>query len=231
MTTYPGGKSGAGVYQQIINQMPPHRVYIEPFLGGGAIMRLKRPACESIGIDADGEVISAWSALIVPPNLTVLQGDALSWLPTQVFSSDTLIYLDPPYLMGVRSSQRPIYRCELEWADHVRLLEIVMGLRCMVMISGYWSDLYAKFLETWRTVSFPARTRGGRMATEWLWMNFPEPLELHDYRYLGCNFRERERIKRKKARWLSRLAHMDVLERHAMMSALSELRSSLAVSG
>jgi DNA adenine methylase len=32
---YPGGKSGAGVYQTIINLMPPHTVYIEPFLGGG----------------------------------------------------------------------------------------------------------------------------------------------------------------------------------------------------
>lgn len=33
--TYKGGKAGAGVYQQIINQIPPHDVYIEPFLGGG----------------------------------------------------------------------------------------------------------------------------------------------------------------------------------------------------
>jgi len=47
---YPGGKSGAGVYQTIINRMPPHRVYIEPFLGGAAIMRLdsaSRPATAS----------------------------------------------------------------------------------------------------------------------------------------------------------------------------------------
>jgi hypothetical protein len=41
---YAGGKNGAGVYQTIINLMPPHDVYIEPFLGGGAIMRQKRPA-------------------------------------------------------------------------------------------------------------------------------------------------------------------------------------------
>ena len=36
--TYPGGKSGSGVYQQLINLMPPHKIYIEAFLGGGAIM-------------------------------------------------------------------------------------------------------------------------------------------------------------------------------------------------
>lgn len=41
---YLGGKSQAGTYQRIINLIPPHDVYIEPFLGGGAIARLKRPA-------------------------------------------------------------------------------------------------------------------------------------------------------------------------------------------
>jgi hypothetical protein len=49
--SYPGGKAGDGVYQRLINLMPPHRVYIEPFLGGGAIMRLKRPAELNIGVD------------------------------------------------------------------------------------------------------------------------------------------------------------------------------------
>ena len=53
-------------------------------------------------------------------------------------------------------------------------------------------------------------------------MNFPPPLELHDYRYLGRNFRERERIKRKKLRWLNRLHRMDSLERHAIMMAIGE---------
>lgn len=58
------------------------------------------------------------------------------------------------------------------------------------------------------------------MATEWLWMNYPRPVKLHDYRYLGDDFRERERIKRKKARWIDRLARMDILERQAMLAAL-----------
>jgi hypothetical protein len=31
---YPGGKGGDGVFQTIINRMPPHRVYAEPFLAG-----------------------------------------------------------------------------------------------------------------------------------------------------------------------------------------------------
>lgn len=41
--SYPGGKGGAGVVQRIINLMPPHRVYLEPFLGGAAVMRARAP--------------------------------------------------------------------------------------------------------------------------------------------------------------------------------------------
>ena len=59
-------------------------------------------------------------------------------------------------------------------------------------------------------------------------MNFPAPFELHDYQFLGSNFRERERIKRKVTRWKDRLIHMEPLEKHAIMVAISELKSSAA---
>jgi len=50
---YPGGKGGAGVYQTIINNIPPHDTYIETHLGGGNILERKRPAARSVGIDLD----------------------------------------------------------------------------------------------------------------------------------------------------------------------------------
>jgi hypothetical protein len=62
---YPGGKGGAGVYQTIINGMPRHEVYVEPFLGGGSVMAAKRPACLNIGVDLDAEVIAQAQARIV----------------------------------------------------------------------------------------------------------------------------------------------------------------------
>jgi len=89
----------------------------------------------------------------------------------------------------------------------------------MVMLSGYWSDLYAEALSDWNHFQFPAMTRGG-LATETVWYNYPPPVELHDYRYLGVGFRERERIKRKKQRWVNRLERMPLLERQALLSVL-----------
>lgn len=61
-TSYPGGKGGSGVYQTLINLMPQHDTYIETHLGGGALMRRKRPARVNIGIDIDPLVITAWLA-------------------------------------------------------------------------------------------------------------------------------------------------------------------------
>lgn len=75
-------------------------------------------------------------------------------------------------------------------------------------------------------------TRGGSPATEWLWSNFVPPAQLHDYRYVGHTFRERERIKRKTQRWKARLLKMPALERQALLVALAEVTEDpLAGSG
>jgi hypothetical protein len=120
-----------------------------------------------------------------------------------------------------------VYEFEFSEAQHEELLDVVVKLPALVIISGYWSKLYAERLKGWHTKRFQAMTRGGRQATEWLWFNFPEPAELHDYRFLGCGFRERERIKRRQQRWLERLQRMPLIERRALMSALA----SIAVEG
>ena len=103
------------------------------------------------------------------------------------------------------------------------LLALALGLPCMVMISGYWSELYADLLTGWRAVGFLTRDRAGNWREERVWMNYPEPVALHDYRFLGDDFRERERIRRKRLRWRRRLARMDVLERRAILAEIREL--------
>ncbi len=89
----------------------------------------------------------------------------------------------------------------------------------MVMISGYQSKLYTEVLKDWHTYFFPAATHHG-MATEWVWMNYSAPEELHDYRYLGNTFRERERLKRKLKTWVTKFKSAPVLERQAILSAI-----------
>jgi hypothetical protein len=105
------------------------------------------------------------------------------------------------------------------------LFEIWRALRepCMVALSGYWSSLYASMLQDWRSISYMVGVQGGQAREEWLWMNYPEPAALHDYRYLGENFREREKITRQKRRWRARLLRMSSLQRYALLSSIAEL--------
>jgi DNA adenine methylase len=56
-------------------------------------------------------------------------------------------------------------------------------------------------------------------------MNYEPPVALHDYRYLGDNYRERYRIKAKVKRWVNRLESMPVLEQQALMHALQTINS------
>lgn len=228
--SYPGGKGGAGVYQTIINQFPPHKTYIEAFLGGGAIMLAKKPApLYNYGIDLSQEALDNFPRGIIP-ELYLTCGDAIKYLKEWCTGdgihadNETLVYCDPPYLMSTRKQQEQLYFYELEEHDHIKLLTLIRKLPCMVAISGYYSELYSETLADWRVITFQAVTRGGSVATEYLWMNYPEPMELHDYRYLGANYRERERIKRKKERWRRRLAKMPMLERHALMMAIESVK-------
>jgi hypothetical protein len=232
--TYPGGKNGDGVYQRLINLMPPHEVYIEPFLGGGAILRRKKPAALTIGIDRDPQVIQHWQASLAgtgdtadhitgttPGSYRFAVGDGIAFLKSYPFTGQELVYCDPPYLHATRRRSN-LYRYEMTDTEHQALLNTIKHLPCMVMISGYASALYQTALSTWNSTHFQAMTRGGRVATEWLWYNYPAPLALHDYSYLGDTFRERERIKRKKQRWVNRLRTMPILERQALLAAIGE---------
>ena len=48
---YFGSKATSGLCQALIALMPPHSVYIESHLGGGALMKRKPTGVRSIGID------------------------------------------------------------------------------------------------------------------------------------------------------------------------------------
>lgn len=129
--TYPGGKAAAGVYQRIINLMPPHSLYIEPFLGGGAIMKLKKAAPRSIGIEMDPLAAGLLRGALTRPDLTILTCDGLAWLQEHGsrLPADALVYCDPPYLLETRKGG-PLYRYEFTTTQHQELLVLLRQLPC-----------------------------------------------------------------------------------------------------
>ena len=151
-----------------------------------------------------------------------LQGDGIEFLRSYPFTGAELVYCDPPYLLSTRSSGQ-LYAHEMTDPEHRELLSTIKRLPCLVMISGYRSELYAEALKGWNSLHFEAMTRGG-LATEWLWYNFDRPMALHDYRYLGADRRDREQLKRKKQRWTGALERMPALERQVLLCSLTSDR-------
>jgi hypothetical protein len=192
-------------------------------LGAQAYQIRKRPA----GAAADPAVNNAGAR----SRSLFVCGDALECLEKwrgQLLASD-LVYCDPPYLLSARRAggQDLLYRYEMSDLEHRRLLRLLRSLPCMVLLSGYHSELYARELRRWNTVSYQSMTRRGA-AVEFLWFNYSAPVALHDYRFLGADRREREYLKRKKQRWLARLERMNPLERQALLGALAEVPASPA---
>ncbi|WP_424681015.1 DNA adenine methylase [Frateuria sp. YIM B11624] len=214
---YPGGKGVC--YQHLINLMPEHHTYIESHLGGGAVMRHKRPAARNIGIEIDRRVVERWREK-GGVHFELVHEDALNYLAKFPFTGQELVYCDPPYMPSTRRGG-PIYRHEYNQEGHERLLDALQSLPCMVMLSGYSSELYDTRLAGWRKHSFMAKTHTG-LREETVWMNFPAPLVLHDPRYLGRTFRERQTIQRRTQTLHRRVTRMATTERAAFIRWMSE---------
>lgn len=91
---------------------------------------------------------------------------------------DALHYVDPPYLPETRSvgnNRRGqgyhVYQHELDEADHVRLLELLVSMKSMVVLAGYPSALYDDTLVGWRREERGSYADGGGKRTEVVWIN------------------------------------------------------------
>lgn len=105
----------------------------------------------------------------------------------------------------------------------MRLLDALLCCRGPVMVSGYWSELYAERLQGWRCAKRWVMTRGAVLREECVWMNYPtarSPGVAMQYSELGSDFRQRERVARKVARWQAKLRGLPRRERRAVLLGL-----------
>lgn len=219
-----GAKRAMGVWQRIISEMPRHRVFVELFAGTGYLTRMKLPAERTILVDLDRTAPAATLPLTMRACKFVL-ADYRAVLGCLDLDPATLVYADPPYPLAVRSCQRSYYKHELVTdAEHRELLGILAALPALVMISGYRCPLYDELLSQWRRCEIPTVDRRGNKKTECVWMNFPPTANLHDTRFVGDNYRQRLRIRRKVARWLAMLEALPLGERAALTAAIDDWR-------
>jgi len=90
-----------------------------------------------------------------------------------------------------------------------------------ILITHYPCELYDNALKGWRSIDIQGRTRQG-MRTERLYMNYPEPEELHDYRFFGANYRQRERLKKIQNNMVAKFKRMSQLEKNFIIHSLKQ---------
>lgn len=257
--SYYGGKTGLA--PRIVNLLPSHNVYIEPYLGCGAVLLAKPRSRHEIVNDLDGALVAFWRCLRDRPEdlervcaltpysraefeaadlttdglddlelarrffVRVTQsfgksaGPSTGWSVTtartqstavsaltkvgrfkqlagrlagvvierydapglieRLATSDTVVYVDPPYVRSTRSARGGNgYRHESTDEDHRRLAEVLHATPAAVLLSGYHSPLYDDlYADWWRTEwrvhvhASNAVTNGRGERTEVLWSN------------------------------------------------------------
>ena len=237
---YLGRKGGAGVAQWIINKMPVHDVYIEPFCGCAVVASLKKMAMvDNVLIDKNSDLTRFLKSHYVSyDNFTVLNIDCFLVLDTFICDyvgqgKKVLVYLDPPYLPEVRSDYvGSQYKHELTMLEHRRILSFMKDKllqfpkNLYFIISGYKSELYMSILQDWSYFEFQTMSRGG-VKTESLWTSFnPDEYIKHQYDYVGSTFTERQRIKRKCDRWVSKFQKLPFDEQMVIYENLKKVLNS-----
>lgn len=153
-----------------------------------------------------------------------MTGNGIRWieLAGEWAIPDLLVYADPPYLRSTRV-KKSLYRFEMSDRDHRRLLRAMKRLPGPAAISGYESDMYLEALADWHCHRRQVITRGGTLRTECLWINGDAAATAAvsmQYSELAGSFRERERINRKRARWVANFERLGPRERRAILLSL-----------
>ncbi len=162
----------------------------------------------------------------LPSIIHLYTDDALIFLKNKlsnlisIYEDTPVIYLDPPYPIYSRKSTVKLYDYEMTDFQHQNLLSIIMKMEFFVLISTYDNKMYNDSLPKWFKLNFSVGTRNGK-AIETVYYNYSlSDGLLHDYRYLGNDFKDRERIRLKINRWVKGLEKLESREQMAIIRSI-----------
>jgi DNA adenine methylase len=92
----------------------------------------------------------------------------------QFDTSQTLFYVDPPYVPDTRNKSwdHHAYRFELDEDGHRNLARSLHELEGLVILSGYPSQLYTELFADWPCHTAQSRTQNpNKQATECVWLS------------------------------------------------------------
>lgn len=119
-------------------------------------------------------------------NVEIRQGDAITLIENLKDYENTFMYLDPPYLAETRAKgARNVYGKEMSDPEQIRLLNTIQQAKCKIMLSGYKSELYDRYLLPYGfkryklcdIVKSCQYVKNGKkdIAEEFIWVNYQLP--------------------------------------------------------
>ncbi|WP_445403249.1 DNA adenine methylase [Acinetobacter vivianii] len=88
--------------------------------------------------------------------------------------SDTLFFVDPPYVRSTRTANISAYQYEMSDKAHIELLDQLNQVKGFVVLSGYECDLYDTRLKHWKKLTKQVQASGkmgGVSRQECIWIN------------------------------------------------------------
>lgn len=156
----------------IIQHLPPHRIYVEPYGGAASVLLRKPRSYVEVYNDLDSSVVNLFRVLQKPDTAKELE----RLLRLTPFARDEfhLAYepttdpIDPPYVRSTRKRGHG-YSFEMSDIDHENLVEFIKGLSGMVVLCGYESKIYESL--GWNFKKRESLADGASPRTEVLWFN------------------------------------------------------------
>lgn len=218
---YPGQKKINGVFQAIINEIPKCTDFYEVFCGSAQLSKIIMSICPDIKIhlnDLDSAVIDKYSfPSAVCTNLHSLE--LLSVIEKNDYEG-SIMFIDPPYQHCSRIGNEKLYTFEMSDQDHIDFFNYVSSSKIKMIIIHPKNCIYDKLINLgWRYKEIKIRYHN-KTSIERIYCNYAVPVELMTYKYIGINFTDRQRIKRKCERFSKKLQLLPVIEREAIINHL-----------
>jgi len=136
-----------------------------------------RPGWKNKGVHGGGSTVEIWDkvparvrSLALRLKRAEIDNRPAIEIIARSDSTDTLIYADPPYVLGTRV-HKEYYQHEMTDADHALLLDALDAHPGPVVLSGYHCALYDERLRHWHIREKQAQAEKGNTRTEVLWLN------------------------------------------------------------
>lgn len=134
--------------QQIISMLPEHKIYLEPFLGSGAVFFNKTPSFTEILNDLDGDIVNLFTCIRDFPEELAIMIELTPYSREEYKGS-----YDRTECTSLERARRFIIRCNMAragmqyYSTAWRHAGPVLGATCRQRVSGPWKKIPAEILD------------------------------------------------------------------------------------